>query len=147
MVSIWPTAEGQIAWTEHLAPPSCSRFLVCCPAQSVGISRSHTDDVVGQRYYVAWLTAIAWIFMTSSATFICAVSVSPAHAWLFGTPLDGTAVELCSMPRSAALTRLDTIRLRALRVCATRPTCRKGGILRSCCALFFIYADVSRPAI
>ncbi|GJN89969.1 hypothetical protein Rhopal_002958-T1 [Rhodotorula paludigena] len=70
MVSIWPTAEGQIAWTEHLAPPSCSRFL------SIGTSRFHTDDIVCQRYYVAWLTAIAWIFMTSSATFICAVSIT-----------------------------------------------------------------------
>ncbi|GAA5942246.1 hypothetical protein JCM3775_001365 [Rhodotorula graminis] len=54
MVSIWPTAEGQIAWAEHLAPKRCARFL---------------------RYYVAWLTAVAWIFMTSSAAFISSISI------------------------------------------------------------------------
>ncbi|BGP49338.1 hypothetical protein JCM10450v2_005226 [Rhodotorula kratochvilovae] len=59
MVSIWPTAEGQIAWTEHLAPKSCARFL---------------------RYYCAWLTCIAWIFMTSSATFICSISIAAMAA-------------------------------------------------------------------
>lgn len=28
MVSIWPTAEGQIAWTENMAPENCAGFLV-----------------------------------------------------------------------------------------------------------------------
>lgn len=35
MVSIWPTAEGQIAWTENMAPASCASFLVrrlSCPS-------------------------------------------------------------------------------------------------------------------
>ncbi|GAA6044068.1 hypothetical protein JCM8097_005013 [Rhodosporidiobolus ruineniae] len=52
LCSMWPSAEGQIAWTSHLAPKSCQRFL---------------------RYYVA---CVAWIFMTCSAGFICSVAIA-----------------------------------------------------------------------
>ncbi|GAA5983798.1 hypothetical protein JCM10908_005931 [Rhodotorula pacifica] len=59
MVSIWPTAEGQIAWTEKLAPARCASFL---------------------RYWVAWLTAAGWIAITMSACFICSVSITAIAA-------------------------------------------------------------------
>ncbi|GAA6024004.1 hypothetical protein JCM10207_006851 [Rhodosporidiobolus poonsookiae] len=52
MVSIWPSSEGQILWASKLAPRSCERFV---------------------RYYTA---CIAWIFMTCSATFICALGIT-----------------------------------------------------------------------
>ncbi|GAA5851710.1 hypothetical protein JCM8547_001181 [Rhodosporidiobolus lusitaniae] len=54
LVSIWPTAEGQIAWTSNLAPPSCRRFL---------------------RFFMGWLTSAAWLIITCSANFICALEV------------------------------------------------------------------------
>ncbi|TKA53475.1 hypothetical protein B0A53_04469 [Rhodotorula sp. CCFEE 5036] len=55
MVSIWPTAEGQIAWTENMAPASCASFL---------------------RYWVAWLSCTGWVALTMSATFICALGIT-----------------------------------------------------------------------
>ncbi|POY70549.1 hypothetical protein BMF94_6463 [Rhodotorula taiwanensis] len=59
MVSIWPTAEGQIAWTENMAPENCAGFL---------------------RYWVAWLTCSGWIALTMSAKFICAVGITAIAA-------------------------------------------------------------------
>ncbi|GAA6013783.1 hypothetical protein JCM10207_008189 [Rhodosporidiobolus poonsookiae] len=55
MVSVWPTAEGQIAWTEHLAPERYARFL---------------------RYYVGWITSVGYIAMSASAAFVFAVAIS-----------------------------------------------------------------------
>ncbi|GAA6020289.1 hypothetical protein JCM10207_003214 [Rhodosporidiobolus poonsookiae] len=55
MVSIWPTAEGQILWAEQLAPLRCRSFI---------------------RYYVAWLAVLAWIFISASSCFVTAISIT-----------------------------------------------------------------------
>ncbi|ORY91640.1 amino acid/polyamine transporter I [Leucosporidium creatinivorum] len=49
MVSIWPSAEGQIVWAEKLAPPQVAK---------------------GLRYYVGWLVSVGYIFMSASSSFI-----------------------------------------------------------------------------
>ncbi|GAA6040324.1 hypothetical protein JCM8097_009422 [Rhodosporidiobolus ruineniae] len=51
LVSAWPTAEGQIAWAENLAPDSCASFV---------------------RYYTAWATSFGWTFIGCSAAFVFA---------------------------------------------------------------------------
>lgn len=49
MASIWPTAEGQIAWTEHLAPPRFAKFL---------------------RYHCGWMCALGSCFFSAASAFV-----------------------------------------------------------------------------
>jgi choline transport protein len=76
MVSIWPTAEGQIAWTENMAPASCASFLVRRAFASVCLLFLFLTFSPLQRYWVAWLSCTGWVALTMSATFICALGVS-----------------------------------------------------------------------
>lgn len=79
LVSIWPTAEGQIAWTETMAPEFCAGILVGSRAwlpRSGFFGTTLTFGIPSQRYWVAWLTCSGWIALTMSAKFICALGVS-----------------------------------------------------------------------
>ncbi|GAA5955397.1 hypothetical protein JCM10213_002871 [Rhodosporidiobolus nylandii] len=54
MVSMYPSAEGQILWAQKLAPAWCAAFV---------------------RYYVAWATSLGWTCIGCSAAFVAANSI------------------------------------------------------------------------
>ncbi|GAA5827333.1 hypothetical protein JCM11251_003769 [Rhodosporidiobolus azoricus] len=76
MVSAWPTAEGQIAWAERMAPEQCASFLVSRTGLSTllinGDCRFLTSVCSPKRYYTAWATVFGWTFIGCSAAFVFA---------------------------------------------------------------------------